>query len=163
MQVYTQAGCGEGEVLLPANFRLDTAPCPASYTCEDAADTEAVLATIEPEAAEVRQRAREYLDQFVCGEASRCLPVNHVSPFTAENIYLSFNSPDLICMKNPCPLLDGTKQEVYLDEDGYQRCRKIFGVNFSDAIEAKCRKNQVKRGGQCVQRFRGFWGGRGEN
>ena len=69
--MYTQAGCGEGEVLLPANFRLDTAPCPASYTCEDAADTEAVLATIE--AAEVRQRAREYLDQFVCGEASRLM------------------------------------------------------------------------------------------
>ena len=151
-QVYTRAHCGEGERLLPANFAMNTRPCPARHWCRSTyPGPRAVMEAFNRSG----DKVRSFLEDLVCSDnpAKRgvCLPVNNQeSLFSAENIYQSFKDPDLVCKKSPCP----PGREPFLDPDGYHRCRNRIG-RFSGNLGRPCKRNQIYRRGKCVSRFFG--------
>ena len=101
--VYHQAHCGRGEVLVPHNFQENTEPCPDTFSCS--ADYKHHLDPLRNSSNPLRQEELRYIQGMDCSKEPRmlCVPsLNQDSLFTAENIYQSFKTAKPRCLKNPC-------------------------------------------------------------
>ena len=148
-EVFTQAHCNTGELLMPANFILNKKPCPDNFHCS--LNYKKVIQS--QRGTLLYEDALEFLKTLKCDDAPRsvCLPDNGKSPFLSENIYQSFKNSKLVCMKNPCP-----HTKPIFDEEGYYVCQNNLVPLWTGSLSRRrCRRGQILRRGICVSRFFG--------
>merc|ERR1712066_221584 len=121
--MYRRGQCGEGELLLPTNFRENTRPCAEGFSCRTKKNSEqynSALKTLKEKGSNYRVE-KQYLKDLVCDFKSHsiCLPDdNSDSLFTMKNLLASLKTASARCEVNPCP----AGRTPWLSEDGYYRC-----------------------------------------
>merc|ERR1712066_581821 len=120
--MYRRGQCGEGELLLPTNFRENTRPCAEGFTCRRSMNSEqfnSALNTVDN--LFINKAEKRYLADLVCDfqPHSICLPDdNSDSLFSVQNLLASLKTASARCEANPCP----AGRTAWLSEDGYYRC-----------------------------------------
>ena len=155
--MFLRGDCLATERQLPVNFAMNTRPCPRDHRCSSAVGA-AVTILAAFNATSEYQSVEDYFKNMVCStkpyKRALCLPVDRKSPLTEENLYKSLQSPDLICIKNPCP----EAEEPYQDKDGYFRCHNLLRLRprqTTSLASHHCRRGRLFRGGRCVPKFFG--------
>ena len=121
--LFSRGECGEGEVMLPENFLVDTMPCPHLFECCASRNNPRYNSALKSfqEKGHIFIEEKNYLKDLVCDYKSQslCLPVeNRDSLFTVENLLASLVTPSARCQANPCP----QGRTPWLSEDGHYRC-----------------------------------------
>ena len=121
--LYSRGQCGEGEILLPDNFIVDTRPCARDFSCRKSRTSRQYKWALKrfQEKGYFHKGEEQYLKDLVCDfkGQSICLPDNNRdSLFTVENLMDSLVMPSTRCQTNPCP----AGKTPWLSEDGHYRC-----------------------------------------
>ena len=69
-RVYTRAGCGGGEVLLPASWERDTRPCPHTFLCSTHYSQERRWLQ-NPDNSLLRREAKRFIRDMICDTEPR--------------------------------------------------------------------------------------------
>lgn len=121
--LFRRGQCGQGELLLPTNFRENSRPCAEGFTCRISRNSQqykSALRTLQNRK-HVNIDEKQYLADLVCDFESHsiCLPDdNSDSLFTVHNLLASLKTSSARCEANPCP----AGRAPWLSEDGYYRC-----------------------------------------
>ena len=152
-----QGNCDPGELLMPANFVLNTLSCPEKYHCSTIYKDKLISIKIANGNNALARKGIDHFRNLKCklkNPRALCIPDNKQSLLDPENIFQSFKNPKLICKKNPC----SRAQKPTLNEDGYYVCGNILGLNsLTYNPKNKCTKRQRFSAlrGRCIPRFLG--------
>ena len=152
-----QGNCDQGELLMPANFVLNTLSCPEKYHCSTIYKDKLLSLRIANGNNALARKGIDHFRNLKCklkNPRALCIPDNKQSLLDPGNIFQSFKNPKLICKKNPC----SRAQKPTLNEDGYYVCGNILELNSVTFNSGnKCRKGQRFSAlrGRCISRFLG--------
>ena len=109
-KLFTQADCGPGYVLIPANFQPGNLSCPGEFSCQRTEDCPAYSIMVEgreveEKGSEIGELQRGLLKQLVCSREPRaiCCPGNSLSLLSPTNLLQSLRPSLPECRPLPCP------------------------------------------------------------